>query len=69
MATGTNDRALSTVDAETSSNNKFSSRTRLLFLFTAYRLLFNNHKNRFNLDVAAAVRSGHLEIYGFVLGG
>jgi hypothetical protein len=61
MTTGTNDRAQSTVDAETSSNNKFSSRTRLLFLLTAYRLLVNNHKNRHSLVVAAAVGRGHLD--------
>jgi hypothetical protein len=61
MTTGTNDRAQSTVDAETSSNNKFSSRTRFLFLLTAYRLLVNNHKNRHSLVVAAAVGRGHLD--------
>jgi hypothetical protein len=61
MTTGTNDRAQSTVDAETSSNNKFSSRTRLLFLLTAYRLLVNNRRNRRFLAVAPAVGRGHLQ--------
>lgn len=61
MTTGTNDRAQSAVDAETSSNNEFSSRTRLLFLLTAYRLLVNNRTNRRSLVVAAAVGRGHLD--------
>ena len=60
MTTGTNDRAQSAVDAEASSNNKFSSRTRLLFLPTAYLLLVNNQKNRRFLVVAPAVGRDHL---------